>query len=153
MNSTRIFDVPGLNQLWQLENLYLAGQPTEQSLDSLKDMNIKKVFNLRADSEMDFDWEEAKLKEMGIEYEQFPIMTENGLDAQNCKRLSDQLNENDQFFIHCGSANRVGAWLITHLVSSKGMDFEDAVDVASSSGLSNPGFVEQAESVIQKKQA
>ncbi|MCO4753260.1 MAG: hypothetical protein KC478_02205 [Bacteriovoracaceae bacterium] len=153
MNSTRIFDVPGLNQLWQLENLYLAGQPTEQSLDSLKDMNIKKVFNLRADSEMDFDWEEAKLKEMGIEYEQFPIMTENGLDAQNCKRLSDQLNENDQFFIHCGSANRVGAWLITHLVSSKGMDFEDAVDVASSSGLSNPGFVEQAESVIQKNQA
>jgi len=152
MKSTRIFDVPGLNHLWKLENFYLAGQPSEETFEALRNENIKKVFNLRGESEMDFSWEESKLKDMGIDYEQFPIVTSNGLDAENCKKLNSEVNDNDTFFIHCGSANRVGAWLITYLVLNKGMDFEEAVELASSSGLSNPGFVEQAEQVIQKIQ-
>lgn len=150
MKSTRITDVPGLLHLWKLNNLYLAGQPSPESLESLAQMGIKKVFNLRGAGEMDFAWEESKLSEMGIAYEQFPIITENGLDAANCKRLSDQLNDEDAFFIHCGTANRVGAWLITYLTQYKGMDFEEAVDLAMESGLSNPGFVDQAARVVDE---
>ncbi|MBC76892.1 MAG: hypothetical protein CME64_12835 [Halobacteriovoraceae bacterium] len=153
MKSSRIFDVPGLNHLWKLDNFYLAGQPSEETFEALKDENIKKVYNLRGESEMDFTWEENKLKEMGIDYEQFPIVTENGLDVNNCQKLNKQVNDNDTFFIHCGSANRVGAWLITYLVLNKGMDFEDAVELASNSGLSNPAFVEQAEQVIEKSKS
>ena len=153
MKSSRIFDVPGLNHLWKLDNFYLAGQPSEETFEALKDENIKKVYNLRGESEMDFTWEENKLKEMGIDYEQFPIVTENGLDVNHCQKLNKQVNDNDTFFIHCGSANRVGAWLITYLVLNKGMDFEDAVELASNSGLSNPAFVEQAEQVIEKSKS
>lgn len=149
MKSTRITDVPGLMHLWKLENLYLAGQPSPESVQALKDMNVKKVFNLRASSEADFSWEERALKEAGIEYEQFPIVTENGLDAANCSRLSGQLNEEDAFFIHCGSANRVGGWLITYLVQHRGLGFDQAVDVAMQSGLSNPAFADQALEIIE----
>ncbi|MEX0798987.1 MAG: hypothetical protein WD025_06065 [Bacteriovoracaceae bacterium] len=150
MKSTRMTDVPGLNHLWKLENLYLAGQPGEETMEAIKELGIKKVFNLRNPSEMDFDWEEKKLKDLGIDYEQFPIVTEIGLNPDNCKKLSEQLNEQDNFFIHCGTANRVGGWLITYLVQYKNMDFEDAVELASESGLSNPAFIDQAMQVIQK---
>lgn len=153
MKSTRITDVPGMMHLWKLDNFYLAGQPQPESIEAIKDMGIKKVFNLRGAGELDFSWEEARLKELGIAYEQFPIVTENGLDADNCKKLTDQLNDSDTFFIHCGSANRVGAWLITYLVEKKGMDFDEAVDLALESGLSNPGFVEQAIKVIEKNRS
>lgn len=148
MSSNRITDMPGMMYLWKYENLYLAGQPTPETLPSLREAAVKKVFNLRDNGEMDFSWEEQGLKELGIDYEQFPIVTENGLDAGNCKHLSDQLNETDTFFIHCGSANRVGAWLITYLVKYRGADFEDAVEIAMNSGLASPGFIEQAEGII-----
>lgn len=149
MNSSRITDVPGLMHLWKLDNLYLAGQPAPESLEAIKDLGVKKVFNLRGETEMDFSWEEKGLDELGLSYEQFPIVTEKGLDPENCKKLSGQINEKDAFFIHCGSANRVGGWLITYLVSHRNMDFEDAVDVAMNSGLTNPAFVDQAMQVIQ----
>lgn len=150
MQSTRITDIPGLMHLWKLDNLYLAGQPSPESLQSLKELGIKKVFNLRNEAEADFSWEEKSLEDLGIDYEQFPIVTEQGLDAKNCERLSKQLNEKEPFFIHCGSANRVGGWLVTYLVKHRGMDFEEAVDTAMNSGLANPAFADQALRIIEE---
>lgn len=150
MKSRRITDVKDLMHLWQVENLFLAGQPTPQSVDDIKKLGVDKVFNLRGEGELDFSWEPDAFKSVGIDYEQFPIITAQGLDADNCERLSQGIEEGKNYFIHCGTANRVGAWLITYLVKFKGMDFEDAVNLASESGLTNPAFVEQAQQVLQK---
>ena len=65
-------------------------------------------------------------------------------------KLSSMVNDTEIPFIHCGTANRVGAWLIVHLVKEKGMDFEAAVEVASNNGLTNPAFIEQAEDILNK---
>jgi protein tyrosine phosphatase (PTP) superfamily phosphohydrolase (DUF442 family) len=150
MNEKRITDIPGLLHLWKVDNLYLAGQPSANSWDHIKKLNVKKVINLRDASEMDFSGEEAALKDLGIEYEQFPIVKGGALLADNCEKLSEMLNTQEEFFIHCGSANRVGGWLITYLSKHRGLEFDQAVEVAQRNGLSNPGFIDQAEEICRK---
>ena len=65
---------------------------------------------------MDFEFEKTAFAELGIEYVQFSIMENGALSAEACHRLSEAINDNDKWFIHCGSANRIGGWLITYLV-------------------------------------
>ena len=150
MNEKRITDIPGLSNLWKVDNLYLAGQPSANSWDHIAKLNIKKVINLRDTSEMDFSGQEEALSKLGIAYEQFPIVKGGALLEDNCEKLSEMLNTEDEFFIHCGSANRVGGWLITYLTKHRGLDFDTAVEIAERNGLSNPGFIDQAEKICKK---
>ena len=147
MKGERITSISGLNYLWKVENLYLAGQPSPESWSEIKELGISKVINLRNDSEMDFSAEISDVKKMGLSYEQFPIVENGQLNAANCKKLSDMINKEDSFLIHCGSANRVGGWLITYLTQYCNIDFEEAVEIASENGLSNPGFIDQAKAI------
>ena len=149
MDTKRITDVAGLNFLWKVDNLYLAGQPSLEALDTVKDWGIKTIINLRDNAEMDFAAEEAKSKELGMDYVQFPIMENGALSATNCERLSEMVNTEGEHFIHCGSANRVGGWLITYLVKYRGIDFEAAVEVAMNNGLTAPALIEQAQEVLE----
>jgi protein tyrosine phosphatase (PTP) superfamily phosphohydrolase (DUF442 family) len=149
METKRITDIPGLMYLWQVDNLFLAGQPAIESWSSIKELGAKKVINLRAEAEMDFSEQEKVIAELGMDYEQFPIVKGGALDAENCKKLSENINTQDKWFIHCGSANRVGGWLITYLVQYRQMDLDAAIEVASNNGLTNPGFIEQAQDIIE----
>ena len=148
METKRITSISGLNHLWQVDNLYLAGQPTEQSIQGIKDLGVTKVFNLRNSSEADFSFEENGFKKLGIGYVNIAIIKDQKLQKDKCDELSSLVANESAPFIHCGTANRVGAWLITYLVKNKGMNFEDAVEVASNNGLTSPAFIEQAEDVI-----
>lgn len=148
MKTKRITDIPGLMHLWQVDNLYLAGQPQDMSWDHIKELGVKKVINLRGEHEMDFSEEVKNVESRDLEYHQFPIVENGQLSAANCKKLSDMLNEDEPFFIHCGTANRVGGWLITYLSQYRGLSFDEAVDIAQENGLSNPGFIDQAEDII-----
>lgn len=150
MSSNRITDIPGLMHLWKLDNLYLAGQPSANSWETIKELGVTKIINLRDESEMDFSGEVKALKDLGMEYEQFPICKGGALLADNCEKLSKMIEGEGPHFIHCGSANRVGGWLITYLTKYKGIDFEQAVEIAQENGLSNPGFIDQAEEIINK---
>lgn len=151
MQGKRLTSIPGLMYLWKVDNLYLAGQPQDISWEAIEKLNIKKVFNLRGEDEADFSFQEGFVSENKLDYEQFPICKNGALIPEACERLSSQLNEEDNFFIHCGSANRVGGWLMTYLTQYRGMSFEDAVEVAQENGLSNPAFIEQAQEIIEKK--
>lgn len=150
MASNRITDMQGITHLWKVDNLYLSGQPSASAWDKIKELGVKKIINLRDESEMDFSGEEKAVKDLGMDYEQFPICKGGALLADNCEKLSNMINDLDPQFIHCGSANRVGGWLITYLTKHKGMDFEKAVEVAQENGLTNPGFIDQAEEICKK---
>lgn len=136
--------------LWQVDNLYLAGQPNEGSFEKLKEMGFTKIINLRAENECDFAFEIAACKKLGMEYIQFPIVDGAELIADNCKRLSEMIDETEKWFIHCGSANRIAAWLMTYLPLYRGMSFEKATEVAMNNGLSNPGYIQQARKIVDK---
>ena len=148
MDSTRVTDIPGLNFCWKVGENYLAGQPPIDSFEKIKEMGVERVFNLRNRGEDDFSAEEQKCKELGMEYYHIPIIVDGSLNAANCEKLSQLIKDNKNNFVHCVSANRVNGWFITHLTKYENMDFEDAVDLASMSGLTNPSFIEQAQLVL-----
>lgn len=148
MEQKRITDIPGLMYLWKVDNLYLAGQPSPDSWAAIKELGVSKVYNLRAENEMDFSGQEKIIKDLGLEYEQFPIVNNGELVSENCDRLGSAINEKELQFIHCGSANRVAGWLMVYLVKYRNMSFDEAVEIAQQNGLSNPGFIEQAEKIL-----
>ena len=138
--------------MWKLDNLYLSGQPSANSWEAIKDLGIKKIINLRDESEMDFSGEISTIEKLGMEYIQLPITKGGALLADNCKKLSDiiEADGNGPHFIHCGTANRVGGWLMTYLSGYKGVDFEEAIDIATENGLTNVGFIDQAREIVKK---
>lgn len=151
METKRITTIPGLNHLWQVDNLFLAGQPTLDSVTGIKELGVTKVINLRGEDEMDFNAERDSFKAASISYEQFPLLVDKRLTREKTEKLSKIVDAEAKPFIHCGTANRVGAWLITYLVEYKGMEFEQAVDIASENGLTNPAFIEQAQEILNNK--
>jgi len=153
MDTKRITDIPGMAFLWKVDNLYLAGQPAVESFEHLKALGIKKVINLRSSGEKDFSPEISKIEELGMSYEQFPILDTHGhLCEENCKKLSEMIDTENIHFIHCGSANRVAGWLMTYLVLYRDFGFEAAVEIATHSGLSSNALIDQAQTIIDKAQ-
>lgn len=148
METKRLNNVPGLMHLWQVDNLFVAGQPSEESFSKLKELGVTKVFNMRSIDECDFTFETEACKGLEIEYVQFPIVSNGELIPEACKRLSELLDKENNLFIHCGSANRIAAWLMTYLPLYRDMSFDEATQVAMENGLSNPGFIEQARKIV-----
>lgn len=153
MESKKITNISGINYLWKLDNMYLAGQPSVESLEEVKKLGVKKIINLRDNSEMDFSGEISQAEKLGLEYIQFPIVQDGALIAENCERLSQiiQADGEGPHFIHCGSANRVGGWLMTYLHQYKNIAFDEAIDIATENGLSNVGFIDQARDICKHK--
>lgn len=150
METKKIETIPGLNHLWKVDNLYLAGQPSAESISEIKALGIERVFNLRAESEMDFSEQKAGFEAAGIEYIQLPILdATKSLDKENVAKLNTMIDPTKPNFIHCGTANRVGGWLMTYLTSKRDMSFDEAVIIARNNGLKNEGFIEQARSITK----
>ncbi len=150
MDLNRITDIQGMNFLFKVDNLFLGGQPAPESLKELKNLNIKKVVNLRSTGEGDFSFEEEFFSKENIEYFHFPILGEQGLDRSAIEKLNSLITD-DNILIHCASANRVGGWLITYLVEEKKMEFDKACEIAMQSGLTNPGLISAASMAIESK--
>lgn len=150
MKSSKINDYADMPYLWKLENFYLAGHPSDEALKDLAKKGLKTIFNLRSAGEFDYTDFIAQAKNYGIKYYQLPIMGPSGLDANICSELNKLVNDDDLIMVHCASANRVAGWLITYLVLNKKMDIEDAIEIAMENGLTNPGFIAQAQNVIDE---
>lgn len=146
--SNRVTDIPGLMHLWVWDKLYLAGQPQlPESWEHLKAQGVTKVINIRSEGEADFDGDREKAESLEMDYVHIPVLGAAGLDGDACRKISAEIKKETSTLIHCGTANRVAGWLITYLVDS-GMEFEQAVKIASENGLSNPGFIQQAEDIL-----
>lgn len=145
MEAKRITDVPGLMHLYQVENLYFAGQPDANAIREMKNRGVKRIINLRSPMEMDFSSEKKLCEELGLEYIELPLLVDGKFNKNSVEALNELLADaTGPEFIHCGTANRVAGWAITYLVDKKGMNFDDAVEVAQNAGLSNFAFAEEA---------
>src|SRR5262244_1955330 len=96
------------------EQICTGGQPTMAELEKLKQEGVRAIINLRRPSEYNAEEEAAKARELGLRYVNIPVDSSEPKDAlvdEFLKGTDDQLNR--PAFIHCGSANRVGAfWMI-----------------------------------------
>ena len=127
-----------------------AGQPTSEQLSKLKQDGIRTVLNLRVPSEHDAAAEEAAVRALGMNYLNIPIAGANVEDSQVTTFLTFTDNEDNRpMFIHCASANRVGAlWMIRRVIRD-GWNTTDAETEAGEIGLSSPALLAFARQYIE----
>ena len=131
---------PGILNFLRLDKHYsTGGQPSLDDLDRMKTEGVKAVINLRRPVEFDAAGEAAKAKQLGLRYFSIPVDSKNPNDeeaAEFLKILADP--QNRPAFIHCASANRVGAFWMIRRVLVDAWKVEDAEHEADKIGLRGP---------------
>jgi uncharacterized protein (TIGR01244 family) len=118
-----------------------GGATPADSLPHLREMGFKAVINLRQAEEAGADVETARrtAEQAGLRYVHIPM---NGSNPQpetaDAFLAAVQDPANSPVYIHCGTANRVGAmWLIKRVVVD-GWDVDRATQEARQIGLRSP---------------
>lgn len=136
------------------EEICTGGQPTMDDLARLKKEGVRAIINLRQPSEYPpgrADEEAARAKELGLRYINIPVAVAEPKDAQADEFLKVTADpQNRPAFIHCGSANRVGAFWMLRRVLMDGWKMEDAEAEARKIGLRSPNLLEFARSYIER---
>ncbi len=129
-----------------------GGQPSMEDLEKMKAEGVRAIINLRQPGEFNAEEEAAKAKELGLRYVHIPV---NGREPKDeyakefLKATDDPANR--PAFIHCASANRVGALWMIRRVLRDGWSVEDAEAEARKIGLRSPALVDFAKSYIEKQ--
>ena len=130
-----------------------GGQPTLAQLAELKSQGVKSILNLRVPGERGFDApaEEAEAKKLGLNYFLIPVQGQTPKDEQADEflKITDNV-QNRPVFIHCGSANRVGAFFMIRRVLRDGMSFDAAKAEADKIGLRSAALADFAKQYIDK---
>jgi uncharacterized protein (TIGR01244 family) len=120
-----------------------GGATANEALPELKKAGFTSVINLRRDGEPGVDIAASRraAEAAGLNYVHVPVDGANpsaeSVDAF-LRAVTDTSNQ--PMYIHCGSANRVGAfWLIKRVVVD-GWDVEKATREAEAIGLTSPGL-------------
>ena len=144
VNAQQKMERPGITNFTKVDAVVACGGATETAaLEGLKNDGFKAVINLRQASERgaNVDENKAKANELGLKYIHIPFNTaapENKTVDDFLATISDKANQ--PVFIHCASANRVGAvWLVKRVIQD-GWPVEKATQEAKLIGLSNPAL-------------
>lgn len=127
-----------------------GGQPTMEDLEKMKAEGIKAIINLRTAEEYDAQQEAAKAKELGLRYVHIAVKTAAPQEEQaDAFLLATSDKANFPAFIHCASANRVGAFWMIRRVLKDGWSLEDAEAEARKIGLRSPVLLDFAKKYIE----
>ena len=134
----------GITNYTKVDAVVACGGATETSaLEGLKADGFKSVVNLRLASEQgaNIPENEAKAKALGLNYFHLPLSGSAPDPAVVDKFLGVVSDKSNQpVYIHCGSANRVGAvWLVKRVVQD-GWPVDKATTEAKAIGLTAPGL-------------
>ncbi|MGE0461166.1 MAG: sulfur transferase domain-containing protein [Vicinamibacterales bacterium] len=134
----------GISNYTKVDAVVACGGATEMSaLDGLKADGFKSVINLRLASEngANIPENQAKAKALGLNYFHLPLSGASPDPAIVDQFLGVVSNKaNQPVYIHCASANRVGAvWLVKRVLQD-GWAVEKATAEAKAIGLSAPGL-------------
>jgi len=147
-------ELPGVRNYSRVDATVGCGGATDPSaMAGLKKEGYVSVINLRLANEpgVDIDASRAAAQAAGIKYIHLPF---NG-SSPDPKVVSDFLSAvadkaNQPVFIHCGSANRVGAvWMIKRVLQD-GWAVDRAQTEAEAIGLTSPQLVAFASTYIKE---
>jgi protein tyrosine phosphatase (PTP) superfamily phosphohydrolase (DUF442 family) len=142
-NSDTIEVITDFNNFFRYQNIYLGGQPSLEALQWLKYQGVKKIINLRSDSEnneySEYAYnEETNAQKLGFEYHSVPV---DGAQDYSPEKLNDFLslvNDDEKIFIHCLSGGRATNFLMAYLIKQKGYTINMAVEKGRSLRFSFP---------------
>jgi uncharacterized protein (TIGR01244 family) len=130
---------PGITNFTKVDAVVACGGATETTaLEGLKNDGFKAVINLRQASEpgANIDENKARAQALGLNYIHIPFNAQ----APESKAVDDFMaavsnKANQPVYIHCGSANRVGAvWLVKRVLQD-GWPVAKATEEAKLIGL------------------
>jgi uncharacterized protein (TIGR01244 family) len=131
-----------------------GGATTVEALPALRSRGFNAVINLRRAEEPGADVDEARqaAESAGLRYVHIPM---NGSDPQaetaDAFLAAVQDPANSPVYIHCGTANRVGAMWLIKRVMVDGWDVERATQEAEQIGLKSPQLKQFALEYIQAR--
>lgn len=140
------------NFLWVSSDFCTGGQPTDQDLARLKKGGLRSVLNLQTVVEHPGVVREGVVaRALGLKYVHLPVdssrlNTKLGEDFLNI--VSDESNR--PLFVHCASANRVGALWILHRVVNDGWHLQEAEKEAEGIGLRSERLLEFARNYLKQ---
>ena len=122
------------------ERVATGGQPTDAAFAKLAANGYRAVLNLRTGSEgIDLKHEQETIEKAGMRYVNIPVVSSAPKPEQVdefIKAVKDK--DNQPMLIHCGSANRVGAFWMIYRVVEQGWPENKALDEATKIGLTSP---------------
>ena len=140
------------NFLWVNQDFCTAGQPTHQDLIRLKRKGVRSVLNLRTTAEdPGVAKEEAAVRALGLKYFHLPVdssLLTPKLGDEFLRIVSDESNR--PLFIHCASANRVGAFWILHRVVHQNWSLAEAEEEARKIGLRSRYLLEFSRKYLEQ---
>ncbi|HKA20310.1 MAG TPA: protein tyrosine phosphatase family protein [Blastocatellia bacterium] len=141
-------DVPHL--LCVDENFATAGQPKDAAFSKLATNGYRAVLNLRTASEgVDLKHEQEAVEKAGMRYVNIPVVSNSPKPEQAEEFIKAVKNKDNQpMLIHCGSANRVGAFLMIYRVVELGWPEEKALEESTRVGLTSPVLKKFAQDYI-----
>lgn len=134
-------DLPGARNVTRVDaTIMCAGATTPETSTELKKLGFNSIINLRRDGEpgVDISASRTAATGAGLKYIHIPVDGTNP-DAKSVETFLAAVTDkaNQPAYIHCGSANRVGAmWLIKRVVVD-GWDIPKATDEAVAIGLTS----------------
>jgi len=129
-----------------------AGATPVQALPEIKKNGFVSVVNFRMPTEQGANIDEAKATaaQLGLKYIHLPFQTPTPEVADAfLKAVADPSNQ--PMYIHCASANRVGAMWFIKRVKLDGWDTERAMKEAETIGLRAPNLKEFALNYVNAK--
>jgi uncharacterized protein (TIGR01244 family) len=124
------------------ERVATGGQPTDAAFAKLAANGYRAVLNLRTASEgIDLKHEQEAIEKAGMRYVSIPVVSSAPKPEQVdefIKSVKDK--DNQPMLIHCGSANRVGAFWMIYRVVEQGWAEDKALEEATKIGLTSPGL-------------
>jgi uncharacterized protein (TIGR01244 family) len=144
----------GITNFSRVDAVVACGGATETSaLAGLKQEGFASVVNMRLPTEQgaNIDANKAEAQKVGLKYFHLPLSgasPDSKVVDQFLTVVSDKANQ--PVYIHCGSANRVGAvWLVKRVVQD-GWPVDKATTEAKAIGLSSPALEKFALDYIAK---
>ena len=151
VESVQAREIGTVRNVHTVGKLTLAGQPGEDDLALLAADGVELVVSLRKPSEdVGFD-EPAAVSAQGLGFENPAFGDPDELSDEIFDRVRSLLVENEDrgVFLHCGSANRVGAVWLAYRVLDQGVPQERARAEAREVGLRTAAYEERALAYVE----
>ena len=122
------------------ERVATGGQPTDAAFAKLAVNGYRAVLSLRTASEgIDLKHEQEAVEKARLHYVNIPVVSSAPKPEQVDEFIKAVKDKNNQpMLIHCGSANRVGAFWMIYRVVEQGWPEDKALDEATKIGLTSP---------------
>lgn len=152
--STNALSIPELSNAHKVKttkgSLYISSQPSQKSLQALKNKGFKTIINVRMPSEMQFD--EAKAaKDLKMNYHNIPVSPKT-LTWKQVNEVAQILNNGNNYPIlfHCASGNRAAMIYALKQIENKKEDVKTAIKNAKSYGLTKKFLEEKIKELAQE---